>query len=100
MTRALEHLPLAFPETQLVVVGRSGQAYHADFAWLDLRLIIETDGRSSHDRTTSFQSDRDRDADLAATGWLTLRFTSLQLDDPARVAATILATARTRSAAN
>lgn len=96
MTAVLERLPLPLPEPQVLVVGRSGRRYRADFAWADVRLIVETDGRSSHDRSTSFQSDRDRDADLAAAGWLTLRFTWLQLDDPERVASTILATARTR----
>ncbi len=95
----VERLPIAAPQPQLNVAGASGRTYRADFAWPDLRLIVESDGRSSHDRSTSFQSDRDRDADLAAAGWLTLRFTWLQLDQPERVAATIVATALTRTSA-
>lgn len=99
MGTVLERIPLAEPLPQHPVIGASGQTYRADFAWPDLRLIVETDGRTAHDRSTSFQSDRQRDADLAAAGWLTLRFTSLQLGDPDRVAATIVATAGTRTAA-
>lgn len=97
MRTVLDRLPLNAPISQHPVTGASGRPYRADFAWPDLRLIVETDGRASHDRSTSFQSDRERDADLAAVGWLTLRFTWLQLNDPERVAATILATARVRA---
>lgn len=100
MAELIAGLPIEAPEPQLTIAGRSGKAYRADFAWPDLRLVVETDGRSAHDRSTSFQSDRDRDADLAAAGWLTLRFTSLQLDDPGRVAAMIVATAATRASAS
>lgn len=96
MAQVVAGLTIEQPQSQLAVVGRSGRTYRADFAWPTSRLIVEADGRSSHDRSTSFQSDRDRDADLAATGWLTLRFTSLQLDQPERVAATIVATIGTR----
>ncbi len=98
MAQVIAGLTIDQPESQLVVVGRSGLSYRADFAWPASRLIVEADGRSSHDRSTSFQSDRGRDADLAAAGWLTLRFTSLQLDQPERVAATIVATVATRPA--
>lgn len=98
MTAVLDRLSIGAPQVQWPVTGQSGRTYRADFAWPDLALIVETDGRAAHDRTTAFQSDRDRDADLAAAGWLTLRFTSLQLDRPDRVATTILATARTRNA--
>lgn len=96
MSQIVDRLSIGRLETQLPLTGRTGRSYRADFAWPDLRLIVEADGRSSHDRSTSFQSDRERDADLSAVGWLTLRFTSLQLADPDRVAATILATAETR----
>jgi Protein of unknown function (DUF559) len=100
MAAIVDRLPIGRPETQFALTGRSGRPYRADFAWPDLQLIVETDGRSAHDRSSSFQSDRDRDADLAAVGWLTLRFTSLQRDDPARAAATIVATAQTRRTAS
>lgn len=98
MAAVLALLPLEPPASQLAVSGRSGASYRADFAWPDLRLIVETDGRTAHARTTSFQSDRARDADLAAAGWLTLRFTSLQLARPDQVAALIADTALTRPA--
>lgn len=96
MAAVLALLPLEPPESQIAVSGRSGTSYRADFAWPGLRLIVETDGRTAHQRTTSFQSDRARDADLAAAGWLTLRFTSLQLARADRVAALIRDTALTR----
>lgn len=96
MAPILDRLPIGPPVPQLAVAGRSGRRYRADFAWPDLRLIVETDGRAGHERSTSFHSDRQRDADLAAAGWLTLRFTSLQLDDPEAVATVIRDTARTR----
>lgn len=89
-------LPLPPPAPQHALVGASGQHYRADFAWPELKLIVEADGRPAHDRSTSFDSDRQRDADLAAAGWMTLRFTSATLHDPAQVSETILATARTR----
>lgn len=100
MIAVLDRLSIGAPQAQLPVTGQSGRTYRADFAWPDLALIVETDGRAAHDRTAAFQSDRDRDTDLAAAGWLTLRFTSLQLDRPDRVATAILATARTRNAAS
>jgi hypothetical protein len=42
-------------------------------------LIIEGDGRTWHTRVDDFENDRRRDAEAAATGLLTLRFTWHQL---------------------
>ena len=48
----------------------------------------ETDGRNVHERRTAFESDRARDADLAAQGYVVLRFTWRQLKrEPVRVTA-------------
>lgn len=99
MTALLAELPLPPPLPQHAVVGASGRQYRADFAWDGLRLIVETDGRAAHDRSSSFDSDRERDADLAAAGWLTLRVTRLQLRDGPRVGQAIVATARSRGLA-
>jgi very-short-patch-repair endonuclease len=50
-----------------------------DFYWQDERLNAETDGFAVHGRRRNFESDRDRDARLAALGIQVLRFTWWQL---------------------
>ena len=50
--------------------------YIADYACLDLLLIIEIDG-ITHISDTATAYDADRDANLAAIGFTTLRFESL-----------------------
>ena len=35
-----------------------------DFVWLDHRLVVETDGRATHDNPYAFHDDRRRDLDL------------------------------------
>jgi hypothetical protein len=47
----------------------------ADFSWPEQRLIVETDGRESHDRADAFERDRHRDQQLVAAGWRVVRFT-------------------------
>lgn len=49
--------------------------YVVDFHWPASRLVVEVDGRASHDTRRAFQGDRDRDSRLAAHGYRTLRFT-------------------------
>ncbi len=46
-----------------------------DFLWEAQKLVVEVDGRGSHDTGRGFQDDRDRDSLLAVHGYLTLRFT-------------------------
>lgn len=46
-----------------------------DFFWPAAALVVELDGRGSHDTDRGFQDDRDRDSMLAAAGFRTLRFT-------------------------
>lgn len=67
------------PERQLGVAGVFGGMFRADFAWPRFRLIAEADGRDAHARASGMESDRRRDADLAATGWMTMRFTRTQV---------------------
>jgi hypothetical protein len=50
-------------------------------AW---RLVVEGDGRTWHERLEDFERDRRRDAEAAAAGYLTLRFTYHQLTAEAR----------------
>jgi very-short-patch-repair endonuclease len=46
-----------------------------DLAYPAARLDIEYDGRAVHLNDQAFDADRERDARLAALGWLTLRVT-------------------------
>jgi very-short-patch-repair endonuclease len=65
--------------TQLPIVTTTGSRYRPDFAWPQWRLIAEADGRAAHVRASRLDADRARDADLAGEGWLTLRFTRIQV---------------------
>ncbi|WP_320672259.1 hypothetical protein [Patulibacter defluvii] len=89
----LAGLPLPPPERQLPVTGASGRRYRADVAWPAARLLVEADGRGGHGGSAAFEGDRDRDGDLLAAGWTTLRVTRVQLRrSPATVAHRIVAT--------
>jgi very-short-patch-repair endonuclease len=55
------------------------QGHMVDFAWPDARVIVETDGWAAHGHRAAFERDHQRDADLAAAGWIVLRFTWRQL---------------------
>jgi very-short-patch-repair endonuclease len=46
-------------------INVNGTWYRVDFAWPELRLILECDGRRYHD----FESDRERWSALAGDGW-------------------------------
>lgn len=63
--------------------GRSSGAQRVDGLIPEWRLIIEGDGRAWHTRTEDFERDRRRDAEAAAAGLLTLRFTWHQLTNEA-----------------
>lgn len=79
MLRALDALPIPGPICEYRLRGFSGRRYRADFAWPDRKVILEADGRAAHERRQAMEDDRMRDADLAAAGWTTLRFTWRQL---------------------
>ena len=55
--------------------------YECDFVWPEHRVIVETDGWESHGNRVAFERDKARDADLAARGWVVLRFTWRQVVD-------------------
>jgi len=55
------------------------QRFLADFLWGKERVIVETDGRETHETPTAFQSDRRRDQFLAAAGYRVLRVTWNQI---------------------
>ena len=50
-----------------------------DFVWPQRRLIVEVDGYAYHRSPTAFETDRERDINLANAGWRVLRFTWTQI---------------------
>jgi very-short-patch-repair endonuclease len=72
----------------LPVVNAYIGEHQVDFQWPAHRLVVETDGRATHDSPVAFQRDRRRDLDLELAGWHVLRLGWRQvLGDPERVAA-------------
>jgi hypothetical protein len=96
LRRVLAPLPGPPGTPQLRVRGLSGRRYRGDMGYEAERVLVEADGRSAHVRMLSFESDRERDGDLAAVGWLTLRYTAAQLRAVDTVRAQVLATLRSR----
>jgi very-short-patch-repair endonuclease len=56
-----------------------GERFLVDFLWDGAQVIVETDGRETHETPTAFQSDRRRDQFLAAAGYRVLRVTWKQI---------------------
>ncbi len=52
-----------------------------DFLWPEQRLIVEMDGRETHETTAAFQRDRERDQHFLAAGYRVSRVTWIQLRD-------------------
>jgi len=52
-----------------------------DFLWPEQQLIVETDGRETHETAAAFQRDRERDQHLLAAGYRTSRVTWAHLRD-------------------
>jgi hypothetical protein len=52
-----------------------GERFLIDFPWEEARVIVETDGRETHETPAAFQDDRRRDQFLAAAGYRVLRVT-------------------------
>lgn len=67
-------------------------AYTVDYLWDVERVIVELDGRETHDITSAFESDRIRDARMTVLGFRTLRFTWRRIDtDPGGVGDALVA---------
>jgi very-short-patch-repair endonuclease len=62
------------PEVNVPLAG-----FEVDFAWRTERIIVEVDGYECHSSRSSFEGDRQRDAKLAAQGFLVMRVTWRQL---------------------
>jgi hypothetical protein len=56
-----------------------GESFLVDFLWKKSKVVVETDGRETHETPTAFQSDRRRDQFLASTGYRVLRITWHQI---------------------
>ena len=96
LTRSdLEDLFLAFldahglPRPQVNVgIEVRGRWMECDCVWRPHRLIVELDGRETHDTAAAFERDRARDRALHAAGWRVVRVTWRQLHaDADRIAA-------------
>ena len=82
-----------------LVNARIGR-YTADVLFPDERVIVELDGWNFHSSRESFESDRERDAELLLRGYVTVRITWERLiRHPQREAARLLAILRARRAA-
>lgn len=56
-----------------------GERFLVDFLWEAPSVIVETDGRETHETPTAFQGDRRRDQFLAAASYRVLRVTWKQI---------------------
>lgn len=56
-----------------------GERLLVDFFWEKQRLVVETDGRETHETPDAFQNDRRRDQLLASAGYRGLRITWEQI---------------------
>jgi hypothetical protein len=85
------------PVRQLPLPGRGPIHGIADGGYLDAQMLLEADGRRWHLRVEAARRDRERDAQAARAGYLTLRFLHEQLrDDPAGVCETVSETRNVR----
>jgi very-short-patch-repair endonuclease len=74
--------------------------YIVDALFAEERVIVELDGWSFHNSRASFESDRERDAEMLARGLATVRITwERLLGEPEREADRLLAILRARRAA-
>ena len=86
MLGLVRRIGLPEPATNVRVLG-----HEVDLAWLDRRVIVETDGFDVHATRGAFERDRARDARLIANGWRVLRFSWWQVVHEPEVVAARLA---------
>ena len=88
---------LPAPVRQIPLPGRGSVRGIADGGYLDAQVILEADGRRWHMRVEAARRDRERDAQAARAGFVTLRFLHEQLrDDPAEVCEAVAETREVR----
>lgn len=77
-------LPIPVAQYEIHTVdGR--RLYVLDLAWPELRIALEYDGYAAHEGRQGY--DAERDARMAARGWITIRATAADLRDPRRLMA-------------
>jgi predicted alpha/beta-hydrolase family hydrolase len=75
-----------------------GREIRLDRAWPEVKLAVELDGRRHHTSPEDRQRDLARDAELAALGWVVLRFTYAEVRrDPEGVRRKVREAYRTRA---
>jgi very-short-patch-repair endonuclease len=62
------------PQTNQTIAG-----LEVDCVWREQRLIVELDGRATHQTTAAFERDRERDRALQRAGWRVISLTWRQL---------------------
>jgi very-short-patch-repair endonuclease len=60
-------------------VNADVEGFLVDFVWRDARVVVETDSRAAHEKSSAFEADRVRDVELNTAGYVVLRFTEDQL---------------------
>jgi very-short-patch-repair endonuclease len=99
LRRIVEDGELPWPQFNVWLHG-----YLVDAVWAGAKLVVEVDGYGVHGQRRAFESDRRRDQQLAADGFLVVRMTRRQLrNEPMAVLARLaqalaVATARQTSA--
>lgn len=96
LERAFLHLLRAHGIDPPEVNARVGH-YEVDFIWRARRLVVETDGWAYHGSRAAFESDRRRDRELQARGYVVLRFTYREvIGEPEALAAALRRSLRAR----
>jgi very-short-patch-repair endonuclease len=88
MTELVRRFRLPPVEFHPILVG-----YEVDFRVVGTPIVLECDGFEVHGRRECFESDRRRDAELAAAGYIVVRFTWRALSKRPQWVATIIRTA-------
>lgn len=88
----LRKTPLPRPRTNARLEGME-----VDVLWREARLVVEVDGRATHDSSAAFETDRRRDATLAAAGFRVVRVTRRQLTEEPEAVLVRLAQALARA---
>ena len=72
----------------VTIAGRKTR--YPDVRFDEIKLLVEIDGRTTHDSSDAFDSDHSRQNDLIDAGWTVLRFTARQVyNEPAMVVRTV-----------
>lgn len=89
----------ARPIRNLCLFKGTSEELRVDLAYVHIQMCIEVDGAASHSRPDQRRRDADRDARLAAAGWLVIRISEEEFRaDPLGTAMRLRAAIRARAA--